>query len=433
MLNSCSVLPNSTQGTTQNKSTITAKLSVFPALPKINDNFEITATVIGDTVGTKFYWYKEDTTLSNFIGEGTTSHSFTESKEGQYTYYLRIQSKTQDKWFSKTVTILPEQETPITAKLTVSPSTPTAKEHFIIYAAVNGGTDTNKFYWYKEDTTLSDFIGEGTTSHSFTESITGTYTYYLRVQSTTQDKWFPIKVTVSSTSSGGGDSWNGTYPVHRDITASLFWVGEPADGDNGGIQNIESAWRGDWMNLYGLEDKPYISRDSDGFPTSSSYKNKENPYYFALPYNDFGSLVSDGNGNDVYDASLTVDGDQESVKKNQVTAVYWGQGNELDSVNSIVKNRWVKIEASNGNVAYAQWEDAGPFYYNDINYVFGTSSPLNNKQLGAGIDLSPAVMHQLFGDAGRGEATVLWQFVEESDVPSDPWKKVVTTVNMGGW
>ncbi len=219
-----------------------------------------------------------------------------------------------------------------------------------------------------------------------------------------------------------------TWPVHNNIVASLFWTGEGASDDNGDISNYGSAWSSSWTIDYGLEDKPSLARDVDGFPTSSNYKNTENPFYCALPYNDLGALVSDGNRNDIIDLQLTNDGTEYGYKKNRNTAVYWHADSTTMSTNSsksIVKNRWVKIMA-NGKTAYAQWEDAGPFYYNDIEYVFGSSSPLNSKQLGAGIDLSPAVMKKLYNDANHGGATVSWQFVDECEVPSTPWKKVVT-------
>jgi len=237
-----------------------------------------------------------------------------------------------------------------------------------------------------------------------------------------------VQISTSEIDSITFEAPSSNYPVHSNIIASLFWVGEGASDANGSISNYGSAWRSDWGTQYGLEDMPTLSRDGNGFPTSPSYKNTENPYYAALPYNDLGALVSDGDGVDVNDYSLTNDGTEWGYKKNRKTAVYWNSDSVSMSSNSsksMVKNRWIKITA-NGNTAYAQWEDAGPFYYNDIDYVFGSSAPLNQNRLGAGIDLSPAVMYKLFGNANKGEATVSWQFVNESEVPADPWKKVVT-------
>ena len=44
---------------------------------------------------------------------------------------------------------------------------------------------------------------------------------------------------------------------------------------------------------------------------------------------------------------------------------------------SVIKNKWIKITA-NGKTAYAQWEDCGPFIYDDFNYVFEGKTLLND-------------------------------------------------------
>ena len=50
----------------------------------------------------------------------------------------------------------------------------------------------------------------------------------------------------------------GSPPVfnHKNIITTYFWVGEPADGDNGGIANLASAWDGQWQSHYGGVDAP---------------------------------------------------------------------------------------------------------------------------------------------------------------------------------
>ncbi len=57
------------------------------------------------------------------------------------------------------------------------------------------------------------------------------------------------------------------YPVHENITVTIFLVGEVASEDNEFISNEVSAWDEAWLR---------------------HYENKtENSFYFALPYNDF--------------------------------------------------------------------------------------------------------------------------------------------------
>ena len=114
------------------------------------------------------------------------------------------------------------------------------------------------------------------------------------------------------------------------------------------------------------------------------------------------------------------------------------------------RGRWVEImnEEMDQRV-FAQWEDVGPWFVNDADYVFdesGTVRPLAEKQLGkrlniygetkrrrrgrrprtirnaAGIDLSPWVIRSL-GITGKG--IVHWRFVNEEDVPDGPWKQNV--------
>ena len=185
------------------------------------------------------------------------------------------------------------------------------------------------------------------------------------------------------------------YPIHQNITTTIFWIGESADSDNGYISNSESAWDSTWIKHYGGIDDPK-SRD-DFFP--SDFIPRENPFYVALPYDDIGD-----NG----------------MRKSDSTKIYWyGEKNWNDN-ESIVKNRWVKITKGD-KTAYAQWEDAGPFVYNDINYVFGSNPP----QAQSGLDISPAVRDYIEIHGGRS-THVSWQFVDEKDVPDGPWKMIVT-------
>jgi len=46
------------------------------------------------------------------------------------------------------------------------------------------------------------------------------------------------------------------YPVHRDITVTIFWVGEEPSEENAGISNGSSAWDELWLSHYGGVDDP---------------------------------------------------------------------------------------------------------------------------------------------------------------------------------
>ena len=76
---------------------------------------------------------------------------------------------------------------------------------------------------------------------------------------------------------------SGYYLVHKNITSTYFWIGEPADSDNGYIPNSENSWDINWMAHYGGVDNP--NNRNGYFP--AGFTPKENPFYFALPYNDF--------------------------------------------------------------------------------------------------------------------------------------------------
>ena len=190
-----------------------------------------------------------------------------------------------------------------------------------------------------------------------------------------------------------------SYPTHTNITATIFWVGETAGPDNRNISNASSAWDNHWVKSFGGVDDPV--KRSGYFP--AAFRPRENPFYFALPYNDFHA-----NG---------------SRKKDALSAVPWAKRDGLKNGESIVKNRWIKI-TRNGKVAYAQWEDVGPFGWDDAAYVFGNARPKNKENDAAGLDVSPAVGDFLGLD---GIGAVDWQFADADQVPGGPWKDIVTT------
>lgn len=186
---------------------------------------------------------------------------------------------------------------------------------------------------------------------------------------------------------------------HKGIIATVFWVGEAADADNDFIQNRSSTWQEDWQGHYGGVDDP----DNRCGHNPCGFTPKENPFYFALPFNDYQE-----NG--------------EPRAADVLRKIPWYTGQPAEGT-SLLKNRWVKI-TSGSTTVYAQWEDAGPFNEEDVDYVFGTNAPKEHR---AGIDLSPATAKYL-GVDGRG--TVAWQFVDEAHVPAGPWKDIVTTSGM---
>jgi hypothetical protein len=186
-----------------------------------------------------------------------------------------------------------------------------------------------------------------------------------------------------------------TYQIHNEITTTLFWVGEEANSStNGDISNISSAWDENWTISYG------------GVDNNNNFTPKENSFYFALPFNDF-----DTNG---------------KRKENLKDYIPWAKEYDLNSTASICKNRWIKI--SKGSlIAYAQWEDVGPFGEDDVKYVFGDASVSNPINEYAGLDVSPSVNKYL---SLNGMEKTSWQFVDFTDVSDGPWLKIVTTSNI---
>jgi hypothetical protein len=126
---------------------------------------------------------------------------------------------------------------------------------------------------------------------------------------------------------------------------------------------------------------------------------RQNPFYCALPYNDKAAT---------------------GHRPEAARVVPWfNQAYQGPGV-SVCKDRWIAIRKGN-KVAYAQWEDAGPFRTDHWQYVFGNERPKPNLNKGAGLDVSPSVRDYL----GLNETDVTdWQFVEFKDVPRGPWSKL---------
>ena len=186
------------------------------------------------------------------------------------------------------------------------------------------------------------------------------------------------------------------YAQHK-TTATMFYVGEHGDESNGYISNTSSAWDEDWQSHFGGVDTP---GNRNGW-LPAEFTPKQNPFYIALPYNDL---------------------DNSGKRKTSAKKIYWYDLAVLDEM-SMVKDRWIKI-CRDAVCAYGQWEDAGPFGEDDVNYVFGTASPRNKTGVKAGIDVSPALDDYL---KINGQAEVIWQFIDEKDVPAGPWRDIITT------
>jgi uncharacterized protein (TIGR01370 family) len=192
------------------------------------------------------------------------------------------------------------------------------------------------------------------------------------------------------------------HRLHADVPTTIFWVGA-APGQAGIDARTVSAWDADWVSHFGGVDDPF-SRDPLNPYWPAAFTPLENPFYLALPYDDFGA-----NG---------------LRRPNYSTVIPWARFAAYGPLESAVKNRWVKL-VSGEQTCYAQWEDVGPLQDYDFRYVFGTNKPRNKENLGSGMEISPAVAHCL---GVGGISGVSWRFVYEDEVlPSGPWTDIVTS------
>lgn len=184
------------------------------------------------------------------------------------------------------------------------------------------------------------------------------------------------------------------FPWRKEIVTTTFWIGEKPTANNP-VPNRSSSWDANWTKNYGGYDDP---EKRNGF-IPARFTPRQNPFYCALPYNDKST-----NGHRP-EAPRVVPWFKEA---------YQGPGV------STCKGRWIAIRKGN-KVAYAQWEDAGPFRTDHWQYVFGNERPKPNLNKGAGLDVSPAVRDFL----GMQDTDVTdWKFVDFSEVPPGPWAKL---------
>ena len=248
-------------------------------------------------------------------------------------------------------------------------------------------------------TKISWSWGDSQTGNSFfpathTYSNPGTYT----ITATSYDSNGLSTSASTSVTVQSSPPPNSNYPWHNGIITTEFWAGEGASSANGHISNAASAWDDFWGQDFGCVDTP---NSRNGWYPAACVPN-ENPFYFALPYNDF------INGNHKTTAYHTV---------------YWANETTWGPLQSMLKNQWIEISA-HGKTAYGQWEDVGPYGETDSAYVFGSATPSNPRNHNAGLDLSPALTQYL---GLNGEEASNWKFVKATDVPDGPWKKIITT------
>jgi hypothetical protein len=186
------------------------------------------------------------------------------------------------------------------------------------------------------------------------------------------------------------------FPWKQKIVTTVFWIGEQPTSNNP-VPNRSSSWDKQWTKSYGGFDDPAPARRTNFIPVK--FTPRQNPFYCALPYNDKATT-----------------GHRPEASK----VVPWFNEAYQGPAVSTCKGRWVAIRKGD-RVAYAQWEDAGPFRTDHWQYVFGNERPKPNLNKGAGLDVSPAVRDYL----GLQSTDVTdWQFVEFKDVPVGPWAKL---------
>jgi hypothetical protein len=189
---------------------------------------------------------------------------------------------------------------------------------------------------------------------------------------------------------------NAQFPWKPGIVTTVFWIGEEPTANNP-VPNQSSSWDKQWTKNYGGFDDPSPARRSNFIPVK--FTPRQNPFYCALPYND-----------------KATNGHRPEASK----VVPWFKEAYQGPAVSTCKGRWIAIRKGD-RVAYAQWEDAGPFRTDHWQYVFGNERPKPNLNKGAGLDVSPAVRDYL----GLQSTDVTdWKFVDFKDVPVGPWAKL---------
>ena len=184
------------------------------------------------------------------------------------------------------------------------------------------------------------------------------------------------------------------FPWKTNVVTTVFWVGEKQAAGKTSPQH-QSAWDKDWLKSFGGVDAPEPSARHDYIPIA--FVPRQNPFYYALPYND----VEHG-----------------QFKPEAPIVIPWFKQVHTELGQSVCKDRWVGIRKGD-RICYAQWQDCGPFRTDHFQYVFQNERPTPNTSHGAGLSVSPAVRDYL-GLAPTDVAD--WRFAEVSDVPPGPWR-----------
>ena len=88
---------------------------------------------------------------------------------------------------------------------------------------------------------------------------------------------------ISAVPADGRTASPDTYPLHKNITATVFWIGEPV-GNGSTENNAVSAYDDRWLEHYGgVDDYSYVRR----YPYFPRFVPRENPFYLDVPYDDF--------------------------------------------------------------------------------------------------------------------------------------------------
>ena len=203
----------------------------------------------------------------------------------------------------------------------------------------------------------------------------------------------PVRLEAPKPAPARGDT--PVFEWKRRIVTTVFWIGETPTANNP-VPNDKSSWDARWVHNYGGYDDPDPSGRRGYIP--AKFIPRQNPFYVALPYNDVG---------------------RGRTKPEAAKVIPWFKETFVRPGVSVCKGRWIAIH-HRGRIAYAQWEDVGPFRTDHWEYVFGSERPTPNRNGGAGLDVSPAVRDYL-GMQGKDVAD--WKFVDVSQVPPGPWRR----------
>ena len=182
------------------------------------------------------------------------------------------------------------------------------------------------------------------------------------------------------------------FPWKTNIVTTVFWIGEQPGGNNL-VPNRTSAWDKQWTKSYGGFDDPNPAHRRNSF-RQNLYRSRT-----------------------LFTARCPTTTKHILATGPRRLALFRGFKRRTKVRQFPSKDRWVAIRKGN-RVAYAQWEDAGPFRTDHWQYVFGNERPKPNLNQGAGLDVSPAVHDYL----GLKQTDVTdWRFVELGEVPHGPW------------